>query len=284
MKRNTFILSVSYSSHAPIWMVLRKRGVTFLTCFRKRGYPETGGSLRKGGGEGVPALEETMVLVNNPTFLREAITAYVGTQDKSDTQRKRRSNSTKYGSFATDINHHQPEVQDKCILCYHKHNLDNCEEYIMKSIEERSKFLAWKKLCYGCYKPISISHNAITCNNRQICQICKKKHPTGLHGYTPKQKAGDDNSSALDGKQNVTFKINCAKFDDVSCIASCSDEIVNMYIVPVKIRYVNKRKEVIKYALLVNCSQGTLVREDIIHKLEAPRARTKITVKAMNGG
>ena len=28
------------------------RGVTFLTCFRKRGYPERGDSLRKGRGVG----------------------------------------------------------------------------------------------------------------------------------------------------------------------------------------------------------------------------------------
>ena len=81
-----------------------------------------------------------------------------------------------------------------------------------------------------------MSHNARICNDRRICQICKKKHPTGLHGYTPKQKAGDDNSSASDGTQkNVTFKSNCAKFDHVSCSASCSDKIVSMCIVPVKI-------------------------------------------------
>ena len=92
-------------------------------------------------------------MVNNPIFLREAITAYVGTQENSDNQRKRRSNSKKYGSFATGINHHQPEAQDKCILCSHKHDLDKCEEYMKKSIEERRKLLAWKKLCYGCYKP-----------------------------------------------------------------------------------------------------------------------------------
>ena len=65
-----------------------------------------------------------------------------------------------------------------------------------KSIEERSEFLFW--LCYGCYKP-TMSHNARTCNDRRICQICRKKHPTGLNGYNPKQKAGDDNSSASDG-------------------------------------------------------------------------------------
>ena len=58
----------------------------------------------------------------------------------------------------------------------------------------------------------------------------------------------------------------------------------HMFIVPVKIRYMNKRREVTTYAILDNCSQGTFVREDIIHKLEASGTRTKITVKTMNGG
>ena len=50
--------------------------------------------------------DEKTVLVNDPMFLREAITAYVGNQEKSDNQRKRRNSSKKYGSFATDINYH----------------------------------------------------------------------------------------------------------------------------------------------------------------------------------
>ena len=64
-----------------------------------------------------------------------------------------------------------------------------------------------------------MSPNARTSNGRRICQICKKKHPSALHGYTPKYKAGDDNSSASDGTQIVTFKSNCIKFDDASCSA-----------------------------------------------------------------
>ena len=43
-----------------------------------------------------------------------------------------RGNSKKYGSFATNINHHQPEAQAKCILFCDKHDLDNCEEYMKK--------------------------------------------------------------------------------------------------------------------------------------------------------
>ena len=51
-------------------MAVRKRGLTFLICFRKRGYPERGRGFpqkkggwvpsEKGGGGGVPTLKKTM--------------------------------------------------------------------------------------------------------------------------------------------------------------------------------------------------------------------------------
>ena len=69
------------------------------------------------------SLKNFIEFFDEETVLVITITAYVGTQEKSDNQRKRRSNSKKYDSFATGINHHQPEVQDKCILSCHKHDL-----------------------------------------------------------------------------------------------------------------------------------------------------------------
>ena len=105
------------------------------------------------------------LLVNDPIFSREAITAYVGTQ-KSDDQRKRRSNNKNYGSFPTNISHYHPEAQEKCIFWSHNYDLSNCQEYMKKSIEQRSKFLARNKLCYGYYKPISLTYNTRTCNGR----------------------------------------------------------------------------------------------------------------------
>ena len=134
------------------------------------------------------------------------------------------------------------------------------------------------------YVMVVMSHSARTCNDRQICQIYWKKHPTGLHGYFPKKKPGDENSVASDGTEgNVTFKSNCANFDNVNCVASCNGEIVSMDIVPVKIKYVSEREEVTTYALLDNSSQETFVREDIIYILEVSGAGTKKTVKTKNG-
>ena len=154
-----------------------------------------------------------------------------------------------------------------------------------KSIEERSKFLARKKL-------IMVVINQFQCHTMQEIAMTDEytrfvKRSLLLAYMVTLQSITLEMIilvHQMEHKKNVTFKSNCAKFDDISCSASCSDEIVSICIAPVKIRYVNKRKEVTKYTLLNNCSQGTFVREDAIHKLVASGTRTKITVKTLNGG
>ena len=154
-----------------------------------------------------------------------------------------------------------------------------------KSIEERSKFLARKKL-------IMVVINQFQCHTMQEIAMTDEytrfvKRSLLLAYMVTLQSITLEMIilvHQMEHKKNVTFKSNCAKFDDISCSASCSDEIVSICIAPVKIRYVNKRKEVTKYTLLNNCSQGTFVREDVIHKLVASGTRTKITVKTLNGG
>ena len=154
-----------------------------------------------------------------------------------------------------------------------------------KSIEERSKFLARKKL-------IMVVINQFQCHTMQEIAMTDDytrfvKRSLLLAYMVTLQSITLEMIilvHQMEHKKNVTFKSNCAKFDDISCSASCSDEIVSICIAPVKIRYVNKRKEVTKYTLMNNCSQGTFVREDVIHKLVASGTRTKITVKALNGG
>ena len=39
------------------------------------------------------------------------------------------------------------------------------------------------KLCYGCLSAISVNHNARNCKNEKESKVCKKRHPTPLHGY-----------------------------------------------------------------------------------------------------
>ena len=76
----------------------------------------------------------------------------------------------------------------QCPVCDESCGLENCSIFKDQTLEERSKILWKKKLCYGCYSPVSQDHNAKTCKQRRTCKICKQFRPTGLQGYLPKKK------------------------------------------------------------------------------------------------
>ena len=76
----------------------------------------------------------------------------------------------------------------ECPVCDESHDLDNCSMFKDQTLEEKSKTLYKKMLCYGCYSPVSQDHNAKTRKQRRMCKISKHSHPTGLHGYLLKKK------------------------------------------------------------------------------------------------
>ena len=71
---------------------------------------------------------------------------------------------------------------------------------------------------------------------RRTCGICHKKHPTSLHGYTPKQKTGESlDKNGKGDNENATASLNnCAHVEDVSCITTCSGGVISMCVVPIQ--------------------------------------------------
>ena len=66
--------------------------------------------------------------------------------------------------------------------------MNNCEKFLELSENERSRYLAKNKLCFGCYDPISSNLSAKTCIKIIICKEYKNYHPTALHGYQYKKQ------------------------------------------------------------------------------------------------
>ena len=59
---------------------------------------------------------------------------------------------------------------------------------VKQAVEDRSKTIYKKRLCYGCLEGISKEHNAKSCSNRRQCKVCNGQHATILHGIkTEKQ-------------------------------------------------------------------------------------------------
>ena len=96
-----------------------------------------------------------------------------------------------------------------CPLCDGKHNLDECKSFKVIDLQERRSFLSENKLCYGCFCPISGSHNAKNCKKRKECQVCKKRHCSSLPGYKtekPKEKL----KKSREGKDKEQKDFLCA--------------------------------------------------------------------------
>ena len=92
-------------------------------------------------------VDDEATLANDPLFSKDALREYV---DRKEAPSKLRQLKT-YLAIEKEKSGNSKEV---CYLCQNNHDLDKCQEYMKKSLEERSKFLFQKKLCYGCYMSI----------------------------------------------------------------------------------------------------------------------------------
>ena len=81
-------------------------------------------------------VEDEATLVNDPLLLKEALSGCV---DK----RKQLK------AYAITANENTSRLLNSCPLCQRDHDLDKYEDFMKKSIEDRSNFLAKNKLCDG---------------------------------------------------------------------------------------------------------------------------------------
>ena len=210
-------------------------------------------------------VEDEATLVNDPLFSKEALSGYV---DKREVPVKRKQLKT----YVITSNENTSRLLNSCPLCQRDHDLGKCENFMKKSVEDRSKSLAKNKLCYGGYTPISSDHNARSCKQKSVCTICKEKHTTGLHGYKHPRKSKLEENSTNSNENYMT----CAT-------TKMNSRVVSMCIVPVKVRHVHSGKEIQTYAILDCCSQETFIHTDLAWKMRADGMKTTIKIKTLNG-
>ena len=154
-----------------------------------------------------------------------------------------------------------------------------------KTLKERIKFLAKRKSCYGCLKPMIEGHNAKTCTPRLTCSSCKGNHPTPLHGYAPNKKSETDGNQAVDGERNL--KSNFAGFNnDLKCASmtrKTESKVISMCIVPVKVKHEDGKDTITTYAMLDNCSQGYFIHNNLVKELGFHGVKIILNLKTFHG-
>ena len=232
------------------------------------------------------------VLVNDPLYSRDALNDIVVNNPSQD---------SKYpGKIKTyNVNHHVTT----CACCGKNHELDVCNTFNNKDLRDRIKIIMKSRLCFGCF---SKSHIIKDCRYRKTCHKCNEKHPTSIHGFTPKKledrgkglKSGTTNrrktdstnenpdNKILDVKKDDQ-KIESTKIDETKKIYSAAswsrEKVISICVVPVLIRREDDVQEVLTHALLDSCSQGTFISDELLQNLNIEGVPTEITVKTLNG-
>ena len=162
-------------------------------------------------------VDDEVILANNPLFSKDVLSGYV---DQKEAPGKRWQLKT----YLATVKEKSGRSKYVYYLCQNDYDLDKCQEYMKKSVEERSKLLFQKKLCYGCYIPISTDYNLRSCKQRRVCDTFDEKHPTSLHGYKGSKKSKDADGG---NSQKSDSTLACA-------ITKMKSKVVSMCVVPVK--------------------------------------------------
>ena len=209
-----------------------------------------------------------------PIFSEEAVEQYVG---------KRPNNRKKMlAAFVTG----KEERAENCCYYDEQHKLDRLGKFMEVILKER-KFLAKKKYCYGCFQPMTDSHNVKTCTRQRTCSNRKVNHPTPLHGYIPKVMK-DKSDDRQHNSDSGNIKSNYATLgNDVECattIAKPGSKVISMCIVPVKRKHWDNNKMVTTYAMLDNYRQGSFILGSVVKKLGIQGIKTNLRLKTLHGG
>ena len=225
-------------------------------------------------------------LLHFSEWLKQRVLALREAYQPEDSKKKANSETRHINTTLTGSGNQGGE---KCLLCKGKHTFNKCKEYKDKKPTKRMEFVKSIDLCFNCFLP---GHKQTSCTSTNTCLInkCGKKHHSSLHGYflerEESQKAAKEKKNKEEAAKsaNDTNTINmCSvesidKTEEVKVINTVSSKAparVYLQIVPVTIHIGSKKADT--YALLDNCAQSTLLREDFFKKLHVKGKKAKMS-------
>ena len=174
------------------------------------------------------------------------------------------------GSFATGTEERKYDDkvairQKPCMKCKKQHSLNDCQDFLKLTLEQRKEFVQSKGLCFGC---LTWGHVNKNCQRKSVCKICGKFHPTLLHdvAYKVTSKVGkkdEDSSKDEEGQGKASsYRVNlCKDIDQITCPS-------HSLIVPVWLHHrKNPGRRLLVYALLDEQSDACFIKDGTLRKL-----------------
>lgn len=190
------------------------------------------------------------------------------TDTKSDKEEKYSADGFKKG-----FNEYKPQP---CILCEGSHHLDDCKEFLSKTMAERKQYIRDKFLCFKCLKP---GHMSRDCKSKRKCKTCGQRHPTSLHGDRRSSSGLNPATPAFnprDAQQDQQPVKHCG-------FSSSHDDGKVSMIVPVLLSHNSRPEhEVLVYALLDTQSDTTFVLDSTREALGIEGTSTYLKLSTMS--
>ena len=176
------------------------------------------------------------------------------------------SNEEKSGPAETK----PPLAVNSCFYCKKSHDIDACPEFVKRTINERKEFASAKGLCFGC---LQHGHLSKDCKERKKCSVCKRQHPTPLHGDFWKR---EENTRDKGDPNQMPNSAACF-------MNGQSRSQANSMIVPVWLSHAsNPRTEPLVYALLEDQSDTTFVADNVLNHLDVSGPETNLLLSTMH--
>ena len=136
----------------------------------------------------------------------------------------------------------------KCALCAGSHDLDRCEEFLQKSVDEREQVCKQRGVCFSCLRR---GHRVRECQRKGQCNVCKKTHATLLHRpHTQEKRESETREQATS---------NCVSV----CLTSECNRTTTSMILPVWLYHRSKPEAAVQvYAVLDDQSDTCFITEE----------------------
>lgn len=167
----------------------------------------------------------------------------------------------------------------KCVNCNGGHNLSKWEDFLAKSVEQRSAIVRQKKLCFNCLRP---GHFTSKCKTSARCRHCGNTHHSVLHAV--KNEAHSESVSpkivsAVDTKSstNDPNKTQTAVIADVQTVQSRAASAPNVLLATAWVElYTPEGRRFKVRALLDQGSTFTFISESLCQLMRTKRHRADL--------
>nr|XP_055049264.1 uncharacterized protein LOC129434357 [Misgurnus anguillicaudatus] len=209
---------------------------------------------------------------------------------ETDMPKYQRRQNVKAKTLITSSNE---ETVKTCIFCKKfGHALHKCRKFVENPVTDRVKFVQAEKLCFGCLKS---GHFSKSCNSRNVCELCHKRHPTCLHEERnkeeqrlprTKQNPSQEKSSSTQEKNKERPQVTQHK--EIITVATSNRVILDeantqtSAIIPVWLSSATQpAQELLVYALLDSQSDTTFVLSEVAEALEASKEQVNLKLSTM---